>query len=130
MVVIDTSVVLAVLLNEPTRPAIIALTKRRQVLVAPSLAWEVGNALVALVRRGRATAKDITGAWSSFNKIPLRVAPCDVPLSLQLAVAHHLYAYDAYVIEAARSARAPLMTLDARQREVAVACGVTILEVA
>jgi predicted nucleic acid-binding protein len=128
MVVIDTSVVLAVLLNETSRAAIVKRTRGLRVLVAPSLTWEVGNALVALVRRGRASHADIARAWTSFGQISFRVAACDVAASLRLAIDHKLYAYDAYVIEAARTARASLMTLDERQRVAAVACGVEILE--
>ena len=129
MVVIDTSIVLAVLLNEPSRVGIVKRTRGMRVLVAPSITWEVGNALVALVRRGHASHADIARAWKSFGQIPLRVAACDVAASLRLAIDHKLYAYDAYVIETARAARTALMTLDDRQRAAAVACGVGILEV-
>lgn len=129
MVIVDTSVVLAVLLAEPSRAAIVARTKGKRLLVAPSVTWEVGNALVALVRRGRASPADIARAWASFRKMSFREAACDVAASLRIATDHKLYAYDAYVIEAARSARASLMTLDERQRVAAIACGVEILEV-
>lgn len=129
MVVIDTSIVLAVLLKEPSRAGIVKRTRGMRVLVAPSITWEVGNALVALVRRGRADHAAIARAWASFEKIPLRFTVCDVAASLRLATERKLYAYDAYVIEAARAAGVALMTLDERQRVAAIACGVQILEV-
>lgn len=129
MVVVDTSIVLAVLLNEPERDAILTRTRGKRVLVAPSLPWEVGNALVALVRRGRADLASIVRVWRAFEKIPLSFAESSIPASLRLAAESALYAYDAYVIEAARAAGTPLMTLDKKQRSVAVERGIDILEV-
>ena len=129
MLVVDTSAVLAVLLNEPSRADIVRCTRGRRVLAAPSLPWEVGNALVALVRRKRAGSAEIAKAWASFLKIPVRYAPCDGAASMRIAVEYGLYAYDAYVLEAARSAGAPLLSLDARQKAVAAALGVDVMEV-
>jgi len=129
MVVVDTSVVLAVLLNEPERNAILKRTRGKRILVAPSLGWEVGNALVALVRRGKADYAAIERAWRSFDQIPLTFTSCSIIASLRLATDTGLYAYDAYVIEAARAAGASLLTLDKKQRAVAVARGVDILEI-
>jgi len=128
VVVVDTSVVLAVLLNEPTRGAILGRTRGQRLLVAGSLEWEIGNALVALVRRQLATGADIARIWRSFTKIPLTIGDCDIPAALSLAVESGLYAYDAFVIETARAATVPLLTLDERQRRVAAARGVEILE--
>lgn len=129
MVVVDTSVVLAVLLHEPERNAILKRTRGKRILVAPSLGWEVGNALVALVRRRKADAGAIERAWRSFDRIPLTFTRCDILASLRLAAETGLYAYDAYVIEAARAAGASLLTLDKKQRAVAVERGVDILEI-
>lgn len=129
MLVVDTSAVLAVLLNEPSRAAIVRRTRGRRVLAAPSLPWEVGNALVALVRRRRAGSTEIAAAWASFLKIPLRYTPCDGGAAMRIAVEYGLYAYDAYVLEAARNARAPLLSLDARQTAVAAALGLDVMEI-
>ena len=129
MVVVDTSVVLAVLLLEPERTAILKRTRGLRVLAAPSLGWEVGNALVALVRRRRADYPAVARAWRSFGRIPLTYAHCNIAASLRLATEAGLYAYDAYVIETARAAGAPLMTLDKKQRTVAAERGVDILEI-
>lgn len=129
MLVVDTSVVLAVLLKEPSRAEIVRRTRGRRVLAAPSLPWEVGNALVALVRRRRAGPAEITAAWASFLKIPLRLAACDGAAAMRIAVEYGLYAYDAYVLEAARSAGAPLLSLDERQVAVASALGIDVMEI-
>jgi len=128
VVVVDTSVVLAVLLNEPTRGAILKHTRGRRLLAAGSLEWEVGNALVALVRRRLATGPDIWRVWRSFCQIPIATGKCDIATALRLSVASGLCAYDAVVIETARAAGAPLLTLNVRQRRVAVARGADIME--
>ncbi len=56
-VVIDTSAVIAVILGEPERDALIDMTDGVQLMAPPSLHWEVGNALAAMFRRGRARAR-------------------------------------------------------------------------
>ena len=129
MVVVDTSTVLAVLLVEPERNAILKCTRGKRILAAPSLAWEIGNALVALVRRKKADYPAVERAWKSFGQIPLTFTDCSIAASLRLATEAGLYAYDAYVIEAARAAGAPLLTLDKKQRSVAADRGVDILEI-
>ena len=128
-VTIDTSAVLAVLLNEPERPAVLAATRRATLEAAGSLPWEIGNALVALTRRRAASTKAIRQAWTAFKAIPIRYVAADVDAALQLAVAHGLYAYDAYAIEAARSSGNPLLSLDRRQLAAARDAGVEVLEV-
>src|SRR5579863_2340670 len=125
-VVVDTSAVLAVLLSEPTRGAVIEATKGTSLLAAPIMPWEVGNALVALVRRRLADSRDAQRAWTAFVRVPVRYVEVDVPAAIKLAMDHGLYAYDAYVIEVARSAQAPLLSLDRMQRRVAEAVGVEL----
>ena len=128
-VVIDTSAVLAVLLNEPERAALIALTRNATLLAPGSVPWEVGNGLIAGYRRKRLVARQVRDAWTSFEKIPLRLLEVGVPQALGLAQQFGLYAYDAYVIEAARGRRVPLLALDARLRTVATGLGVETWEV-
>src|SRR5262252_6367337 len=76
--VIDTSAVLAVLLNEPTRPALIRATQGKNLVAAPSLPWEVGNALIAGLRRRRLTRASVNAAWSSYRQVQVRIAEIDV----------------------------------------------------
>ena len=111
-VTIDTSALLAVLLHEPTRPDLLTATKNTSLVAAPSLPWEIGNALVAGVRRRRLTAVQVKAAWVSYIQVPVPFANIDVAGALDLATSLGLYAYDAYVLETARSERTPLLTLD------------------
>jgi predicted nucleic acid-binding protein len=127
-IAIDTSAVLAVLLSEPSRPALIAVTEGRALVAAPSLPWEVGHALIAGVRRRKFTGVAVQQAWANYGKIPVRLTQIDVAAALELAVSLGVYAYDAYVLEAARDARAPLLTLDAALARAARTIGLTVME--
>ena len=109
---IDTSAVLAVLLNEPSRPALVRATEGHALIGAPTLPWEVGNALVAGFRRKRLTSQVIQRAWASYQLVQVRLEEIDVASALEIALDLGLYAYDAYVLQMARSAGVPLITLD------------------
>lgn len=117
--VIDTSVIVAVLLQEPTRPALLDATRGTELVSAPSLPWEVGNALFALCRRSRITVEMAESALRAYAAIPVRLATVDLGASVQLAAKHGIYAYDAYVVECARRYQSPLLSLDRGQIEVA-----------
>lgn len=58
----------------------------------------------------------------------MRLAQLNVVRALELAVALRVYAYDAYMLEAARSARAPLLTLNATLPRAARSIGVPVME--
>ena len=120
---------MAVLLNEPERPAIVKATKGSVLLAAPTLPWEVGNGLIALHRRRRIDETEMQLAWAAYQKVAVHFVEVDVAEALRLAVAHGVYAYDAYVLEAARTARVPLVALDRPLRRVARACGIDLVEV-
>ena len=127
--VIDASAILAVLLREPQREALIAATSSAALLTPGSTPWEIGNALVAGWRRKRLTPAQMAAAWSSSQAVPLRLVEVDVPRALTLAVEHGLYAYDSYVLEAALVRRAPLLTLDKGLTRAAEQAGIVTVEV-
>ena len=127
--VVDASAILAVLLCEPERGALIAATSSAALVTPGSTPWEVGNALVAGWRRKRLTPVQMAAAWSSFQAVPLRLVEVDVPHALRLAMEHGLCAYDSYVLETALVQRAPLLTLDRGLARAAEQAGVATLEV-
>jgi len=126
--VVDTSALLAVLLDEPERPALVARTQGAVLLAPGSVPWEVGNALMAGFRRKRLNARQVREAWASFERIPLRLLPIAVAKALELAERLGLYAYDAYVLEAVRAHRVPLLATDKRLRTVAAELGLEVWE--
>jgi len=126
---IDTSVVMAVILNEPSKAGLIEATKGTELLAAPSLHWEVGNALSALFKRGRIDLAQASAALASYEKVPLRLADVDLEASVALSDKYGVYAYDAFVIECARRYQTPLLSLDGPQCQVARREGIEIVEV-
>lgn len=118
-IVIDTSAVVAVILDAPEKEALIRATEDVTLVAPPSIHWEVGNALSAMVRRRRLTPQLAVRAVESYQSIPIRFVEVDLVASLVIAAEHHLYAYDAYLIECARRKNAPLLTLDRALARVA-----------
>lgn len=126
---IDASVVMAVILNEPSKPRLLEATRGAELISAPSLPWEVGNALSALFKRRRIDLAQAELALESFRQVPVRLPSLEIESSVVLAERHDVYAYDAYVIECARRYQTPLLSLDRRQCEVARSEGIATLEV-
>jgi predicted nucleic acid-binding protein len=119
---------LAVLLDEPQRSAVIAATAGVVLFAPASLPWEVGNALVATIRRRRLTPAEAQRAWAAYDAVPLRLVEVDIGQAIALAAERGLYAYDGYMLGLARSRRLPLLTLDAKLGSAARAIGVELVE--
>jgi predicted nucleic acid-binding protein len=128
-VAVDTSVVMAALLNEPGKDALLDVTTGADLQSAPSLPWEVGNALSTLLRRGRIELGLAEAALASFSRIPIRLVSVDLASSIAIADEFGIYAYDAYVLDCALRHRSPLLSLDSRQCEVARQLGIEVIEV-
>jgi predicted nucleic acid-binding protein len=127
--VVDTSVIIAVLTSEPERARLIELTSGMNLIAPASVHWEVGNALAAMFKRGRIERRQVRQVLRAYERIPIRYL--DVPLAeaLELALEHGLYAYDAYVLGCALSQRCRLISLDKGLVRAAGAAGVGVLEV-
>ena len=126
---VDSSVIMAVLLEEPPKDTLIELTEGADLQAPPSLPWEIGNAFSSLIRRGKVRPSQIQDALAAYDDIPIRLTEVDLPSALRLAAYHGIYAYDAYVIECARKYRTPLLSLDKPQCDVARAENIEIIEV-
>ena len=127
-VVIDTSALLAVLLEEPERPALIAATTGAVLFAPSSLPWEVGNALVGATRRHRLALAEAQRAWVGYEAIPLRLVDVDIGRAIATATDLGMYAYDAYFLELARYRGLPLLTLDKKLAAAAKASGLGLVE--
>jgi len=127
--VIDTSILIAVLASEPERERLVQQTEGFDLLAPASVHWEVGNALSAMLKRKRITHGQLHPVISAYEQIPLRFVDVDLQDALEIAAAHDLYAYDAYIIACARENRCNLISLDKNLLQAAKAAGVGILEV-
>lgn len=127
-IIADTNIFLAVALNEPERDRIITVTADASALAPEILPYEVGNALSAMVKRGKLTESEALEAEKSVRRIPIRLVSVDIHGSLQLALEHDIYAYDAYFLHCAQAFSCPLITLDRRMKQVATRLGIKVLE--
>lgn len=128
-IVVDTSVLIAVLTGEATRDHVIARTQGAELLAPGSVHWELGNAFSALLKRRRLKLTEVQAALAAFAQIPIRYVDVDLATALELTDRFGLYAYDAYLMTCARRQRAPLLTLDARLGRAAKEAGVQVMEV-
>jgi predicted nucleic acid-binding protein len=127
--VVDTSVLIAVLTGEPARDPLIARTQGAELLAPSSVHWEIGNAFSALLKRRRLKLPDVQAALTAYGQVPIRFVDVDLASALELADRFGLYAYDAYLMACARRQRVPLLTLDARLGRAAQQAGVEVLEI-
>jgi len=127
--VVDTSVIIAVIINEAHKKRLVEITKGANLLAPYSLHWEIGNAFSAMFKRRRITLKQAIAALTAYSRIPLRF--CDVGLTAALKLSNRLniYAYDAYVLGCALNYNCPMVSLDTGLLEAAHKAGIEVLEV-
>ena len=128
-VVIDTSAIIAVLVNEPERESIVRATAGHMLIGPGSIRWEIGNAFTAMVKRKRMTLKEALEGVGLFEQITVRYTETDFSHSLKIAHKTGLYAYDAYFLDCALRQKAPLLTLDRKLLAAAIDLGLAALEV-
>ena len=82
-IVVDTSAIIAVIVGEPQRQTLIELTAGADLIAPPSVHWEIGNALSAMLRRGRVSLGSAAGLGRD-------VFACSLMFSELLEAALHL----------------------------------------
>ena len=128
-VVIDASVLIAVITNEDEKEKLVALTTDAELIAPLSVHWEIGNAFSSLLKRKRVTLKEALQAIDIYLQIPVRFVEVELTESLELASELDLYAYDAYLLQCALKYRLPLLTLDHRLTLAAKEKRIQVLEV-
>jgi len=127
-IIADTNIFLAAALNEPEKKAIISMTIGYELIAPEVLPFEIGNALSAMVKRGRLGNREAALVYEETQKIPVELRGVDIKRALELSCKHKIYAYDAYFLECALVARCPLLTLDTAMRQIATKLGIILLE--
>ena len=128
-IVIDASVIIAVIANEPGRERLIELTKGTDLIAPPSIYWEIGNAFSAMIKKKRVTLEQAFEAFEAFKEIPIRFVNIELEDSLEIAARLGIYAYDAYLIQCALKYKSPLISLDNDLSDYAKRMGVKVIEV-
>jgi len=128
-IIVDASVLIAVIANEEQKPILIQMTREADLIAPASIHWEIGNAFSAMLKRQRITLEQARQAIEIYQQIPLRFVEVELADALALAAELSIYAYDAYLLRCAAKYRAPLLTLDAQLVRLARQKGIAILEV-
>jgi len=128
-IIVDTSVIVAVLTNEKHKKRLIELTKGADLIAPSSLHWEVGNAFSALLKKKRITLEQTFSALAAYKGIAIRFYQVSLKEALSLCVKANLYAYDAYFIACALRLKSPLLSLDEALLSAAAESGVSTIKV-
>lgn len=128
-IAIDTSVIIAVITNEPDKARLIDVTDGATLLAPISINFEIGNAFSAMLKRQRIGLAQVLEALTIYRSIPIRWVDIELDESLRIASQLGVYAYDAYLIRCAEKYHCPLLTLDRALRVQAMAYGISIVEV-
>ncbi len=126
---IDTSAIIAVIIGEPERVAIISATSGKELIGPGSIPWEVGNAFTAMMKRDRIEVDQVWKALDIFKRIQLRYVRVDMKNVVSISHRFDTYAYDAYFLDCSVRHNVPLLTLDLTMKSVAKQLGIEILNI-
>ncbi len=127
-IIADASVFMAVVLNEHDRDWVIDKTRECKVLSPEILPYEIGNALIAVNKKGRLNDKEILKAYDIFQSVPVRLLAVNIYKAIKIAVRFNIYAYDAYYLQCCVKNKLPLISLDNRMCNTAINLNIEVVE--
>ena len=128
-IVIDTSALIAVIVDEPERNKIIELTTGNTLIGPGSIPWEIGNAFSAMFKQNRLNLEEARKGLIIFENIPIQYIKPDFVNAMTISKQTNIYAYDAYCLDCAIRYKAPILTLDRKLEKVAQNLKIAFLEV-
>ncbi|MDA8091471.1 MAG: type II toxin-antitoxin system VapC family toxin [Nitrospiraceae bacterium] len=127
-VVADASAFLAVVLDEDDRNWVIEKTEGCDAVSPEILPYEIGNALIAVKKKGRLTEREILRAFDISQRIAVKLVPVKIHDAMKLAIRFNIYAYDAYYLQCCIENKLALLSLDGRMCDIAKSLGIKVLE--
>jgi len=127
-IVADASAFLAVVLNESDRDWIIHNTTGRSIISPEVLPYEIGNALIAVKRKGRLNDREILRAFDLSQRIAVRLVSVNIRDAMEIALQFNIYAYDAYYLQCCLENKSPLISLDNRMCDIAGSLEIKVVE--
>jgi predicted nucleic acid-binding protein len=127
-IVADASAFLAIILNESDRDWVIHETTGRSIISPEVLPYEIGNALVALKRRGRLNEREILRAFDLTQRIAVRLVSVKIHEAIKIALRFKIYAYDAYYLQCCIENKLPLISLDDRMCDIGRRLEIKVVE--
>lgn len=128
-IVVDTSVIIAVLTGERHKRDLLRLTEGADIIAPSSLHWEVGNAFSSMLKKKKIALGQVSSALRAYARIAIRFYEVDLKETLDLCAKTNLFAYDAYFIACALKLRAPVLSLDKDLLAAARESGASAIEV-
>jgi predicted nucleic acid-binding protein len=127
-VLLDASAIMAVILNEPNKGKVIKLTENAVLLSPEVISFEIGNALINLLKKRKITEEKLLDAYKIYVTLPIRSIKVDIEKALKIACKYNIYAYDAYYLETAHRLKLPLITFDELMKKIGLNLKIDILE--
>jgi predicted nucleic acid-binding protein len=127
-IVADASAFLAVVLNESDRDWIINKTTGQSIISPEVLPCEIGNALIAVKRKGRLNDREILRAFDLAQRIAVSLVSVKIHDAMKIALRFNIYAYDAYYLQCCLENKLPLISLDDRMCDIAGSLGIKVVE--
>ncbi len=126
--VADASTFLAVVLNENDRDWVVNKTVGQRIISPEVLPYEIGNALIAVKRKGRLSDREVLRALEISQRISVRLVSVNLYDAVKIAVRFNIYTYDAYYLRCCIENELPLISLDGRMCDVAINLGIKVVE--
>jgi predicted nucleic acid-binding protein len=127
-IIADASAFLAVVLNEGDRDWVIHKTTGRSIISPEVLPYEIGNALIAVKRKGRLNDREILRAFDLSQRIAVKLVSVKIHDAMKIALRFNIYAYDAYYLQCCLENKLPLISLDDRMCNIARSLGIKVVE--
>jgi predicted nucleic acid-binding protein len=128
-IILDACAIMAVLMEEPEKDAIIKLTQGSIVIVPNVIDFEIANALSKLYRRKILSENDVYETYFTYKKMPLQIKTVNINSSIGIFCKFSMYAYDSYYLEIASRLNLPLLTFDLNMKKAANDMNIKVLEV-
>lgn len=127
-IVADASTFLAVVLDEADRNWVIEKTAGCSAVSPEVLPYEIGNALIAVRRKGRLNDREILRAFDISQRIAVRLVPVKIHDAMKIAIRFNIYVYDAYYLQCCLENKLALLSLDGRMCDIAKSLGIKVVE--
>lgn len=126
-IIIDTSVLVGSIAKQTIRKEIAEKSVGYNLYAPESVIWEVGNAISLMFKKKTANLNQAVLLLHEFRKINIEYIQINLDDAIRLCYNHDIYAYDAYILQAAIEYGYPLLSLDKRQLSIAQKLNVKII---
>ena len=131
MIVLDASITVSWLLDEPSASDLENVLGTERIIVPSHWTVEVGHAILKALRRNTIRQEQLIGIASDLDGLSISIQPpinvAEIVPLLNLAWEHGLTMYDAAYVQLARNRTAKLATLDKAMGQTAAKLGIEML---